>query len=108
LPEQFIMTGTGDTLVVPRLRVHVNGANQTFTVSLEDVVNMLMDDPHYPARQRPVIVFLINAEVLARHPYAAGANRGTLEVTIDEFSQIKTQIARNLLLRSNDSGSLPM
>ena len=106
-PEQFIMPGTDDTLVVARLRVRDDVANRSFTISLEDVVKMMMDDPDHPARERPLIVSLLNEEILARYPHAAEANRGTLEVTIAEFSEIKTQVARKLLLRSNDSGPLP-
>ena len=101
------MPRTGATLIVARLRVHDDIANQTFTISLEDVVKMLMDDPQHPGRERPLVVSLLNAEIRARHPYLAKAERDTLAVTIDEFSGIKNLVARELLVRAKDSGSLP-
>ncbi len=101
-----LMPGTEATLVIARLRVHDDVADQTFTVNLEDVVEMMMGDPQHPGRQRSLVVFLLNEEILKRHPYAAKAKK-TLEVTIDEFSEIKTQVARELLVRVKGSGSLP-
>ena len=101
-----LMPGTEATLVVARLRVHDDVADQTFTVNLEDVVEMMMGDPQHPGRQRSLVVFLLNGEILKRHPYAAKAKK-TLAVTIDEFSEVKMQVARELLVRVKGSGSLP-
>ena len=85
------------------LRVHDDVSHQTFTVNLEDVVKMLMNDAQHPGRERSLVVSLLNDEILARHPYVAEARKDTLEVTIDEFSEIKTKVARELLVRFEDS-----
>ena len=102
-----LMPGTEATLVVARLRVHDDVSDQTFTINLDDVVNMLIGDPQHPGRQRSLVVSLVNDEILARHPYAAKAKKDTLAVAIDEFSEIKAQVARELLVRVKGSGSLP-
>jgi hypothetical protein len=102
------MPGTEATLVVARLSVYNDVADETFTINLEDLVKMLMDDPHHPDSQRSLIISLLNDEILARHPHMGKAKKDTLAVTIDEFSEIKTQVGRRLLLRTNGARSLPM
>ena len=53
-------------------------ADQTFTVNLDDVVEMLMEDPRRPGRDRSLVVSVLNEEVLARHPCAAKAGKARL------------------------------
>ena len=68
----------------------------------------MMNDRQHPGRQRSLIAFLLNEAILARHTYAAETRKKTLAVMIDEFSEVKTQVARKLLLKVKGAGSQPM
>ena len=90
-------------LVVACLRVHNDVEQETFDVDLEDVVRM-MDDPNDPGKYRSVIITLLNAEILDRHPHAAGFGNRPLPVTIDEYSDLKINVMQKLLAWVKSSG----
>ena len=92
------MREDGGELVVARLRVEDDLAGQTYVVNLEDWVRTI-DHPCSPGRQRSDIIALLNNEILVRYPCAAGAGREELNVTIEEFSDIKMQVVEKLPLQ---------
>jgi hypothetical protein len=89
-------------LVVGSLWVHDDLAAQDFLVNLEDVVHMV-DDPDEPGKYRSLIITLLNDEILDRHPHAAAARQKSLEVTIEEFSEIKLQVLQRMAARGKPS-----
>ena len=90
-------------LVIACLRVHNDVEQEMFDVNLEDVVQAI-DDPNAPGKYRSLIITLLNAEILDRHPHAAGFGNRPLPVTIDEFSDLKIQVRQKLLARMKSSG----
>jgi len=75
----------------------------TFDVNLEDMVQAI-DEPHQPGKHRSLIVALLNAHILDRHPHAAGFGNRPLPVTNDEFSDLKVQVVLKLLAWVKSSG----
>ena len=90
-------------LVIARLRVHDDLEEFTFDVSLEELVRAI-DDPHQPGAHRDLIITLLNAAILDRHPYVAEFGLRPLPVTIDEFSDIKIEVMRKLLAWVREPG----
>jgi hypothetical protein len=97
------MSGGPAALVIACLRVHNDFEQETFDVNLEDVVQAI-DDPNAPGKYRSLIITLLNAEILDRHPHAAGFGNRPLPVTIDEYSDIKRVVMQKLLAWVKSSG----
>ena len=91
------MWHNGRILIVARLRVYDDLAEQTFVVNLEDVVRSI-DDQNDPGKHRAVIVALVNEHILDRHPHVTKAKTQELAVGIEEFSDVKIQVIQQLLL----------
>lgn len=87
------------------LRVHDYLEDRTFDVNEEDVVRMIDDLPHSGAH-RPLIVTLLNAEILDRHHHTADIGSRSVPVTIDEFSDIKLGVMTKLLAWVRESGGV--
>ncbi len=85
-------------LVVSRLRVYDDIAEQTFTVDVEDVVS-LIDDPNRPGRYRTETIALVNSFILDRHPYVVDAGVEELAIDIEQFSDLKIHVSQQLGLR---------
>ena len=85
-----------DELILARLRVYDDLAEATFTVDLEDVV-ALMNRPSEPGKRRPKIIALLNEHLLARYPQLAGRTLQELSVGIEEYADLKIEVAQELL-----------
>ena len=93
----------GIPLVIAHLRVHDDLEDRTFDV-MDDVV-LAIDDPNQSGKHRPLIIILLNAAILDRHPYAAKFGARPLPATIEEFSDLKIQVMTKLLAWVKESGS---
>jgi hypothetical protein len=100
---QGTMSAPASELVVSFLRVHDNLAEQSFTVNLADVVEMI-EGPSEPDGQRSLIIQLVNDEILDQHPHAAGTRHNPLDVTLAEFSDLKMKVVQKVRAQSKADG----
>ena len=90
------MSEGSDELIVAAVRVYDDLADQTFVVNLENVVQVI-DDPNERGKHHSLIVTLINAEILDRHPHVMANRNQPLDLTIEEFSDLKIEVIQKLL-----------
>ena len=84
-------------LAVTHLEVYDDLAEQTYTVALEDVVQ-LVDDRQHPGAHRDVAIRLLNAETRNRQPqWVTEDGRRFAHVTDEEYSDIKLNLFAGLL-----------
>lgn len=91
-----------DTLILARLRVYDDLAETTFIVELEDVVK-LMEGPSKPGEHRATIVGLMNEHLLDRYPHITGQSAQELSVGIEDYADLKIEVAQKLLLHLTES-----
>jgi len=93
---QSTMSEDGGELVVPKLCVEDDLSQQSYVVNLKDWVRTV-DRNDGLANQHSLIINLLNNEILERYPHVAAANRKQLNITIEEFSDIKAQVLEKLV-----------
>ncbi len=96
------MSAGVDGLIVARLQVYDDLAEETFTVKLEDVVS-LIEGPSEPGTHRAAIISLVNEHLLESYPHIGEHPTQELSVGIEEYSDLKIEVAQKLLLRISDS-----
>lgn len=91
------MPAAAETLFVTHLEVFDDLAEQTFTVALQDFVNLL-DDWQNPGAHTETVIRLLNAETRDRHPqWVTGDGRRVAHVTAEEYSDIKLSVLTSML-----------
>ena len=89
-------------MILDRLRVYDDLAETTFTVELEDVVKLL-EGPSKSGEHRPRIVGLMNEHLLDRYPQLAERSTQELSVGIEDYADLKIEVAQKLLLHLTES-----
>ena len=89
-------------LILARLCVYDDLAETTFTIDLEDVVK-LMEGPSEPGEHRPRIIGLMNEHLLDRYPQLAEQSTQELSVGIEDYADLKIEVAQKLLLHLTES-----
>jgi hypothetical protein len=91
------MPDAAESLFVTHLEVLDDLSEQTFTVSLQDFVNLL-DDRQNPGTHTATVIRLLNVETRDRQPqWVTDDGRRVVRVTAEEYSDIKLSVLRSMV-----------
>lgn len=86
------MPDAAESLFVTHLEVFDDLEDYTFTVALQDFVNLL-DDKQNPGAHTATVIRLLNAETRERQPqWVTDDGRRVAHVTAEEYSDIKLSV----------------